>query len=515
MSKPASSRPETIDTSGGLLRSDRLPLTIGIMLPAALVAFESLSVVAALPELGRDLASGGNLGLLPLVITAYLLASGVAIATTGPLADTYGPQRIYGIGIVLFGLASLACGFAPSLGWLVPMRLIQGAAGGMLIAGNGAAIGLGYPNRLRGRAYAAMSTVWGLLSVGGPALAGLLLSRFSWHWIFWVNVPFAAVALAIGWRAMPGPAPGAEAGQGRIDGRGILLLIALSATGVFGLSAWSLRALGALALAAVLAFLFHRHSKSRDGRDGRPPVLRPRHYAGMPFRGLAMAAAFSIAAGVGVENYLPLYLREGRGTSITLASWSVFFLTVGWTTAANTMSRLYHRISEPRTILLGTSILPPALTLSGVAIYLQWPLGWLFALYFVVGFGIGATTNAALTLTQATALDAEIGRATAAHQYLRNMALTYGTAIVGATVLLWTPGLSGGAHDVALESTASSDLTATGLTETAALVERGFVAGHGIAVLLALAAVTAAWRLQSWRFAEPEDEDVATSLIGS
>ena len=488
------------------------------MLPAALVAFESLSVVAALPELGRDLAGGGNLSWLPLVITAYLLASGVAIAVTGPLADTYGPRRIYGIGITLFGLASLACGFAPSLTWLVPLRLIQGAAGGMLIAGNGAAIGLGYPNRLRGRAYALMSTVWGLLSVGGPALAGLLLSQFSWHWIFWVNVPFAAVSLVIGWRAMPGPAPGAdsEAGRGRIDARGILLLIALSATGVFGLSTWSPRALGALVLAAVLAWFFHRHNQGRDAIAGKPPVLRPRHYAGMPFRGLALAAALAIAAGVGVENYLPLYLREGRGTSITLASWSVFFLTVGWTTAANTMSRLYHRISEPRTILLGTALLPPSLALSGTAIHLQWPLAWLFALYFVVGFGIGATTNAALTLTQATALDAEIGRATAAHQYLRNMALTYGTAIVGATVLLWTPELSGGAHGGSAESGGSAMAVADGVfTETAALVQRGFVAGHGVAVLLGLGAFAAAWRLQSWRFAEPEEEDIATSLVGS
>lgn len=498
------------DDTGGLLRRDRLPLTVGVMLPAALVAFESLSVVAALPELGRDLATGGNLGLLPLVMTAYLLASGVAIATTGPLADTYGPRRIYGIGITLFGLASLACGFAPSLSWLVPMRLIQGAAGGMLIAGNGAAIGLGYPNRLRGRAYALMSTVWGLLSVGGPALAGLLLSRFSWHWIFWVNVPFAVLSLIVGWRAMPGPASSTDPDRAsrRIDGIGILLLAALSATGVFGLSTWSLRALGALVVACILAGLFHRHSRRRDGVVGRPPVLRPRHYSGMPFRGLAMAAALAVAAGVGVENYLPLYLREARGTSITLASWSVFFLTVGWTTAANTMSRLYHRISESRTILLGTALLAPSLALCGVAIHLQWPLAWLFALYFVVGFGIGSTTNAALTLTQATALDAEIGRATAAHQYLRNMALTYGTAIVGATVLLWTPELGGGGH-----GTSSSATEAT--AETAALVQRGFVAGHGIAVLLGLGALAAAWRLQGWRFAEPDEDEVATSLVGS
>lgn len=508
---PSSTQPaDRPQNDGGLLRADRLPLTVGIMLSASLVAFESLSVVAALPELGRDLASGGDLELLPLVMTAYLLASGVAIATAGPLADAYGPRRVYGIGLSIFGLASLACGFATTLSLLVPLRLVQGAAGGMLIAAGGAAIGLGYPNRLRGRAYAMMSTVWGALGVGGPALAGLLLSALSWHWIFWVNVPLAALGLAIGWRAMPGPAPGAA--TGRLDVRGIALLAALSTTAVFGLSTWSLRSGAALAVALGLAAIFHRHSRRRDALDNRPPVLRPRHYADMPFRGLALAAALAVAAGVGVENYLPLYLREARGTSIALASWSVFFLTVGWTTAANTMSRLYHRISEQRTMLLGTGMLAPALAASGVVIQLQWHLGWLFALYFVIGFGIGSTTNAALTLTQGTALDAEIGRATAAHQYLRNMALTYGTAIVGATVLFWTPELGAGAHG---GSVAGTEAASAAASETAALVQRGFVAGHGIAVLLGLGALAAAWRLQRWRFADPEPEDVATSLVGS
>ncbi len=455
-------------------------LTMGLSLATALVAFEGLSVVAALPELGRELTVPETVRYLPLVMTAYLLASGIAIAASGPLADSFGPRRLYRTGLVVFALASLGCGLSPNLWALIPLRLVQGLAGGMLIATNGAAIGLGYPPRMRARAYALASTIWGVLGVGGPAIAGLMLTTLSWRWIFWINTPLALIALAIGWNTIPGPAAGAQ--KQTLDRVGILLLSLLAAAAVTGLSDFSWVSLLALVATAMLFIGFHRHS-GRD-REGKPPVLRRRHYAEMPFRGLALAAALAIGAGVGVENYLPLYLREARGTSVALAAWSVLFLTIGWTSAANTASRLYDRISEARVAQLGTATLPVSIAFATLAIWQGWSLGWLFAAYFLMGAGIGSTTNACLSLTQDAAIATEIGRATSAHQFLRNMALTYGTAALGTIVLAWNPVLGAAdPHAVA---------TAVATSDTATLLTRGYIVAHLVAMVVALAAVAAA-----------------------
>ena len=455
-------------------------LTVGLSLATALVAFEGLSVVAALPELGRDLTSPETVPYLPLVMTAYLLASGIAIAVSGPLADSFGPQLLYRTGLVVFALASLGCGLSPNLWILIPLRLVQGLAGGMLIATNGAAIGLGYPPRMRARAYALTATIWGVLGVGGPALAGLMLMTLSWRWIFWINTPLALIALVIGWNTIPGPALGAH--KQRLDRVGILLLSLLAVAAVAGLSSFSAGSLLALGAAAALAWLFHRHSGR--AREATPPVIRRRHYAEMPFRGLALAAALGIGAGVGVENYLPLYLREARGTSVGLAAWSVLFLTIGWTTAANTASRLYERFSEARIAQLGTGALPLAIALATVAIWQNWPLGWLFLAYFWMGACIGSTTNACLSLTQAAAKETEIGRATSAHQFLRNMALTYGTAALGTVILAWNPAL--GSLDPHMAAPAIQ------ASESAALLTRGYIVAHLVAIVIAIGAAMAA-----------------------
>jgi predicted MFS family arabinose efflux permease len=242
-----------------------------------------------------------------------------------------------------------------------------------------------------------------------------------------------------------------------------------------------------LAAALLLAGLYWRHS----GRVAAP-LLERRFFARPPFRDLALTAGLVMAAGMGVETYLPLYLRGARAASTTLAAWSVLFLAAGWTVSANVASRLYHRLPEARIAALGAIAMVPILALVGVAVWTEAPLALLFFLYFTMGLAIGMTTNACLTLVQQRAADHEIGRATAAHQFLRNLSVTYGTAAAGAIV-------------ISLATKASDDSNALhqALSNTSAglggLSERGLATGfavaHGMGLLLALAAVFAALRL--------------------
>ena len=486
---------KTIPSSPGRVFSrQRAPLGIAIVLTTSLVAFEGLSISIALPEIGLDLGATEN---LPWIVTAYLLASALAMALAGSVIDRLGPRRVFRAATVAFTAFSALCTVAPSVELLTLARALQGFSGGTIVATSGAAIGLGYPRALRSRVYALSASVWGVLAVTGPAIAAALLLWSGWRAIFGVNVPLALIACALGWRAMPGKAmagkatvedsaatSAAPASRLTLDGRGALLVAGLLVTGLMGLSSPTLEAWAWLLAAAAFAGLYWHHS----GRAAAP-MLERRFFARAPFRDLALTSGLIMAAGMGVETYLPLYLRGGRGASTTLAAWSVLFLAAGWTVSANVASRLYHRLPETRVARLGPLAMIPIMALAGAAVWFQAPLPVLFALYFAMGLGIGMTTNACLTLVQQRAADQEIGRATAAHQFLRNLSVTYGTAGAGAIVITWA---TSGSHPSAVESPHAGEQLA-GLSIDG--LGTGFALAHGAAVLLALGAVLAARRL--------------------
>lgn len=486
-------------------------LTTAIVLSTAMVAFESLSVSAALPEIGIDLRATTA---LPWTVTAYLLASGMALALAGSVLDRIGTRIVFRVAITAFVVASGLCAVAPSLGLLVLGRLVQGFAGGSGIASTSSAIGLAYPVDARSRAFALASVVWGVLAVSGPGIAAVLISGLGWRSIFWVNIPIGLFALALGWRAMPErperetavPEPAlhgiavhettgttARPSRFRFDTVGALAVATITIAGllaVSGSASTTFAGRGPWLIAALTAAWFYwRHSARRP-----QPILERRFFARAPFRDLALASGLLMAGGMGVEAFLPLYLRTARDASLHLAAWSVLFLALGWTLGANAASRLYHRWSELDVIRFGTATsLPVILGVTG-SILAGLPISLILALYLIVGATIGAVSNASLTLVQARAAQDEIGRATAAHQFLRNQSITFGTAAAGATMMgiatTRTPRAATGSNAAILDPKA---LDPSALDPGA--VALGFASAHGVATVAAIAAILAARRL--------------------
>lgn len=458
-------------------------LATAVLLITSLVAFEGLSVTAALPEIGAAL---GSVHLLPWVVTAYMVASGFALAVAGPVIDAVGARRVFRMATVGFLLSSLLCGVAQNLLTLISARALQGLAGGAVMATSSAAIGLGYPEAVRSRAYAMASTVWGVLAFGGPALAALVLTVADWRWIFLSNVPLCLLAAVAGWGNIPGP-PSGETPL-RLDLLGSFWLLFGLSWCLFGVSRFDRWGLAGLGLAVVAGAVYWRHSGRSDA-----PVLARRHFAGRPFGLLAACAAFVMGGGIGAETYLPLYLRASRDVGIALAAWSVLFLTVGWTLGANVASRLYSRIDERQMAVLAAAAMPPFLLLAGAAAWWQWPLPWLFAIYTIVGLAIGATTNPCLTLVQFLAEPTEVGRATTAHQFLRTMAATLGAALAGTVIFAVTAaqGTEAGAVRQLLASEVAADSSVTRAAEGLA---SGFAAAHVVAAAASLVGLLAAVR---------------------
>lgn len=407
-----------------VLSRELLPASIAIFGTVSLAAFEGLAVAAALPEVAADL---GSVALLPWVITSFLLTSGVATIVSGRLIDTIGVRTMFRVAVAVFAGAGVLAAFAPSMGIMIALRAVQGAGSGMVVAVGLAAVSLIYPPHLTGRAFAANSTVWGVMGVASPAIAAAMLTQLDWRWIFLINLPLGVISLAAGWRVMP---PIQElSGRKPMDYVGAGLALVFSAAVLFAVNDLQWVSIGWLIVAIGSAYVFYRRAGSREA-----PLVERRYLSHAPFAPLAVAISLLITGAIAPNAFVPLYVSAGRLASEATTAWSVLFFTVGWTAGANLSSRLLDSRSQLTVIRYGFASTVPSLVLTAVAGALSLTLGVLFAALFGVGVGIGLATNAALTLLRDVSAPQEIGRSTAAHQFFRNQGFAFGSAIGGAAL---------------------------------------------------------------------------------
>ncbi len=401
------------------------PIMLSTLTLLALAAFDGMSVAAALPEIGNDL----GITRLTWVLTAFLLASTVSMLAAGTVIDTLGVGLTYRITLVLFFVASALCTVAPGLGLLIAARVLQGIGGGMVMATTISIVGINIPDHLRSRAYAANSAVWGVMALAGPALVALIVSVGSWRWIFAINLPLVVFAAAIGWKQVAATARTNESAATRapFDSAGLFLVGVFTGLVLVGLSDLRRSSFVSAAAAAVVAGIYWWHS----GRVASP-ILGRRYFALPPF-GLLNAIPFTFFAGsLAVDAYIPLYVRGGLGRSTSMAAFAVAFLALGWTTGSTITSRVLDRVENITVMLGGFALAIPPLAAGAVFYSASTPLLFVFVLSFMQGLGIGSVTNSTLSLLQRMASPSEMGRASSAHQFVRNLGGTFGTALAGA-----------------------------------------------------------------------------------
>ncbi len=163
-----------------------------------MVLLDTSIVTVALPTIQVDLHT--HLSDLQWVVDAYTLPFAALLLTAGTLGDRYGRKRLFLVGLVLFLLGSTLCGFAPTLGWFLFGRVVQGVGGAALSPGSLSVLVAAFPEpRERAQAIGIWSGISGLALAAGPLLGGLLIQIASWPAIFFVNLPVGLVALALGW----------------------------------------------------------------------------------------------------------------------------------------------------------------------------------------------------------------------------------------------------------------------------------------------------------------------------
>src|SRR5690348_14805385 len=236
---------------------ERRIVTAAVMLGTALSALDVTVVSAAMPTIVGRL---GGLSLYPWVFSSYLLASTITVPIYGKLADLYGRKRIYAISAALFLVGSGLCGAATSMPLLILFRVVQGLGAGGVQPMTFTIVGDIYSVEQRGKVQGLFSGVWGVSSIVGPLIGGIITQYISWRGIFYINLPFGLLSIVLLWVYLHEQL---ERRRPRIDYLGAALLAVGITALLLGIQEggvdfpWaSAPILGLLALAAVCLALF-------------------------------------------------------------------------------------------------------------------------------------------------------------------------------------------------------------------------------------------------------------------
>ncbi len=290
---------------------------VATILGSSLSFIDGTVVNVALPTIQRDFhASATN---VQWVIEAYSLFLAALILVGGSLGDRLGRRRIFTSGVALFTLASIVCGLAPTLVVLIGARAVQGIGGALLVPGSLAIIGASFDERRRGGAIGTWSAFTTVTSAIGPVLGGWLVQTASWRWVFFINLPIAAITLAVSFRFVQ-ESYGVGAHTGHLDLPGAALATLGLGALVLGLVESSSLGLGAplvlLALAVgVAALAGFAAVELHAERAGYAPMVPLSVFRSRTFSGANLLTLLLYGALGGALYFLPFNLQEVQGYS--------------------------------------------------------------------------------------------------------------------------------------------------------------------------------------------------------
>lgn len=407
--------------------SSQRPLIVAsVMMSMFMVAMEATIVSTAMPQIVAQL---GGLRLYSWVFSSFLLTQTAATVIFGKLADLYGRKPIMLAGIGIFLIGSLFAGFAWSMSSMVFFRLIQGVGAGAIMPVALTVIGDLYPARERGKVQGYLASVWAFSAVVGPMIGAFIVTRLSWAWIFWINLPIglaaaAGFALFLREKAIKQRPSIDFAGAGLFTFAIAALMGAL--TDIAAIDWSTLAALVAVAGLCLVLFV-------RQERLAQDPIIS---FDLWKRRAIAAANGAAVVIGMvlmGLTTFLPMYVQGVLHRSPVVAGLALTMVMVGWPCGATFTARAFPRFGLRPILLAGGLLLPIG---AGVFVFLTKDSSPILAGLgsLLMGLGMGLVSVSSLVLIQEIVEHSERGSATASNLFARNLGSTLGAAAFGGVL---------------------------------------------------------------------------------
>jgi EmrB/QacA subfamily drug resistance transporter len=392
-----------------------------------MILLDALVVTTALHVIALDLKA--SVADLEWTVNAYTLPFAVLLMAGAALGERYGRKRVLVGGLALFGIASAGCALAPSFGWLIATRAIQGAGAAAVAPAALSLLSAAFGAEQRPRALGLFASVTGLGTLGGPLIGGAIVQNLTWQWIFWVNVPIAAVLIPLVLVRLQKD----EGSPRRLDYAGIGLVSAAAFGLVWGLirgnaSGWaSAEVVAALSGGAIALAVF----VGWELRAGAP-LIPMRFFASRAFSAgntagfLLFASTFSGA--FFFAQFLQVVLRHGpMATGLLLTPWTVSLFVV-----APIAGKQVNRIGA-RPLVVGGLLLQAA-GFGWIALIAGPGLTYppLILPFVISGVGISMTIPAAQSAVIGAVPAAAIGAASGTFNTVRQLGGAFGIAITSA-----------------------------------------------------------------------------------
>jgi EmrB/QacA subfamily drug resistance transporter len=393
-------------------------------LGAFMVALDTLVVASALTTIRADL--GATSEQLEWTVNAYGLSFAMLLMTAAAIGDRLGRRRTYAAGLALFTLASVAAALATSLPFLIAARAVQGVGAAFVMPLAMGLLGAAFPPERRGRAIGVFSGITGIAVLGGPIIGGAVTEGLSWQWIFWINVPIGAIAIAL----VRAKIPESTGPKRQLDLFGAVL-ISLAVLGlVWGTvrgetAGWaSAEVLGAFAIGVVMLAAFGLWEQRTDH-----PMMPLAYFRNRSFTAANAAGFFLSAALFSAVFFLSQYMQAVQGSApfkagLQLLPWTATLFVVG-----PIAGRLVDRIGERPLVVIGMALQTAGMFWVSQGTDQYWKL---IVPLVVTGCGISLAMPAAQSAAMAGLPREAVGIASGIYSMNRQLGGAAGVAVLGS-----------------------------------------------------------------------------------
>ena len=424
-------------TENPMDRQDRFYIITSALLALFLGAMDALVMSAAAPTIIADL---GGLHLYSWVYSAYFLARAVALPVFGKLSDLFNTRKLFLFAISLFLFASIAAGASRSMAFLVVARVFQGIGAGACFALVYIVLSEVAPPGGRAKTLSLASSVWGISSIIGPTLGGVIVTWFSWRWIFYINVPLGIVSLVGIGRYLK------EFREKRVavhlDYAGVICLTGfiLGFLSLFmaGGNAYGWGSLERVLMVCTTAAFGIGFCMAEIRADD--PILDLRFFKNPGFALGNGATFFASCTIFALFAYAPLFIQGALGLTPMQVGLAMLSLSLGWSVGAVAIGRIMDQTGGGIISITGG-----VLMVVGAFLVLNFSLETtmmeMFWVFMVVGLGMGFVSLSTMVMVQKSLPETDLGVATASSQFARTLGGTIGVGVCGG---LMTSGLLGG-----------------------------------------------------------------------